>query len=170
VPGVLLSLGILSTILDIPVLRVFHGTLLVLILAVVLFRFPLGVHLLKSGLMQLSKDLEEAAQVSGARWWYTQVRVVLPILAPMLVAVGLMTCVTAINEVSGVILLASVHTRTLSLLALDFLVGQRAEKEAAAVVTTIIVLLAVALTLVARRLGTSRLVDSGTEPQGQDAR
>jgi iron(III) transport system permease protein len=166
VPGVLLSLGILSTILDIPALRVLHGTLFVLIVAVVLFRFPLGVHLLKSGLLQLSKELEEAAQVSGARWWYTQARVTLPILMPMLVAVGLMTCVTAINEVSGVILLASVQTRTLSLLALDFLAGQRAEKEAAAVVTTIIVLVAVALTLVARRIGASRLVDTSAEPRG----
>ena len=170
IPGVLLSLGVLTMVLNIPALRVLHGTLVVLVLAVVLFRFPLGVHLLKSGLLQLSKELEEAAQVAGAHWWYTQVRVTLPILTPMLIAVGLMTCVTAINEVSGVILLASVETRTLSLLSLDYLVGQRAEKEAAAVVTTIIVLLAATVTLVARRIGTARLAEPVAESPSQKLR
>lgn len=85
----------------------------------------------------------------------------------MLIVAGLMTCLTALNEVSGVILLASVQTRTLSLLALDYLVGQRAEKEAAAVVTTIIVLLAVGLTLVARRIGAADLADTVARPRAQ---
>jgi iron(III) transport system permease protein len=154
-------------VLDVPALRALHGTLLVLVLAVVLFRFPLGVHLLKSGLLQLGQEMEEAARASGAGWWYTQARITLPVLLPMLVAAGLMTCVTALNDVSGVILLASVQTRTLSLLALDYLVGQRAEKEAAAVVTTIIVLLAVGLTLVARRIGTAGLADTVAGPPEQ---
>ncbi|HEY7067163.1 MAG TPA: iron ABC transporter permease [Chloroflexota bacterium] len=167
IPGVLLSLGILTMVLDVPALRALHGTLLVLVLAVVLFRFPLGVHLLKSGLLQLGQEMEEAARASGAGWWYTQARITLPVLLPMLVAAGLMTCVTALNDVSGVILLASVQTRTLSLLALDYLVGQRAEKEAAAVVTTIIVLLAVGLTLVARRIGTAGLADTVAGPPEQ---
>ena len=41
--------------------------------------------------------------MTGANWWYTQLRVNLPILAPMLVTVGLLTFVTAMNEVSGVV-------------------------------------------------------------------
>src|SRR5207253_8531362 len=130
---------------------------IVLIVAIVLFRFPLGVHLLKSGMMQLGKDLEEASQVSGARWWYTQLRVNLPILAPMLITVGLMTFVTAMNEISGVVLLAAAGTRTLSLLSLDLLSSQHAQKEAASVVTTLIVLLSVAVTLIARRVGGLRV-------------
>jgi len=156
IPGVLLSLGILTMIFDVRPLRVLHGSMVALVLAVVLFRFPLGVHLLKSGLLQLGKELEEASQVAGGRWWYTQLRINLPILMPMFIAVGLMTFVTAMNEVSGVILLASVETRTLSLLALDLLASQRAEKEAASVVTTVVVLLSVAVTLVARRLTLAR--------------
>lgn len=152
IPGVLLSLGILTMILRIPALRIFHGTLFVLIVAVVLFRFPLGVHLLKGGLLQIGRELEEASNVSGARWWYTQLKIVLPILMPMLIAVGLMTFIAAVNEVSGIILLASVDTRTLSLLSLDFLVS-RGQKEVAAVVTTIITLMGVAVALIARYFG-----------------
>jgi iron(III) transport system permease protein len=152
IPGVLLSLGMLTMVLQIPLLRILHGSLFVLILAVILFRFPLGVHLLKGGLLQMAKELEEASSISGARWWYTQVRIVLPILIPMLVAVALMTFIAAVNEVSGIIMLAAVDTRTLSLLALDYMVG-RGQKEVASVVITIVTLLGVGVALAARRFG-----------------
>lgn len=152
IPGVLLSLGMLTMVLQIPLLRILHGSLFVLILAVILFRFPLGVHLLKGGLLQMAKELEEASSVAGARWWYTQVRVVLPILLPMLIAVALMTFIAAVNEVSGIIMLAAVDTRTLSLLALDYMVG-RGQKEVASVVITIVTLMGVGVALAARRFG-----------------
>ncbi len=152
IPGVLLSLGILTSVLRIPPLRVLHGSIGVLVVAVVLFRFPLGVHLLKSALLQLSKELEEASNVSGAKWWYTQFRIVLPLLMPTLIAVALMTFISAVNEVSGVVMLASTDTRTLSLLALDYLTG-RGEKEVAAVVITIITALGIGVALIARVFG-----------------
>jgi iron(III) transport system permease protein len=152
VPGVLLSLGILTMVLRLPPLRVLHGSLAVLVMAVVLFRFPLGVHLVKSALLQLSKELEEASSISGAKWWYTQLRIVLPLLMPTLIAVALMTFISAVNEVSGIVMLASTDTRTLSLLALDYLTG-RGEKEVAAVVITIITLMGVGVALIARTFG-----------------
>jgi ABC-type Fe3+ transport system permease subunit len=83
----------------------------------------------------------------------------------MLIAVGLMTFVTAVNEVSGVVLLASTDTRTLSLLSLGYLTGSFPEKESAAVVTTIMILLCVGVALVARQFGL-RLVDGGLDTRG----
>jgi iron(III) transport system permease protein len=162
IPGVLLSLGLVALVLMLPPMRVLYGSLLLLIIAVVLFRFPLGVHFIKSGLMQLSKELEEASTVCGTNWLATQRRITFPILMPMLVAVGLMTFVTAVNEVSGVVLLASTDTRTLSLLSLGYLVGSMAEKESAAVVTTIMILLCVGVALVARHFET-RLADRAVD-------
>ena len=55
------------------------------------------------------------------------------------------------------VLLAAAGTRTLSLLSLDLLASQHAQKEAASVVTTLIVLLSVAVTLIARRVGGFRV-------------
>ena len=151
IPGVLLSFGLLIMVLKIPPLRVFHGTTFTLVVAMIIFRLPLGVQLLKTGLMQVNRELEEASQISGANWFYTQWKIVLPILTPMLIAVGLLTFISALNEVSGIILLASVETRTLSLLSLNLVFdGQR---EAAAVITTIIVLMGVGLALIGRKLG-----------------
>jgi iron(III) transport system permease protein len=153
VPGVLLSLGILAAVLGIPALRFLHGSMALLIVAVVLFRFPLGVHLIRTGLLQLGRELEEASYVAGARWWYTQLRITVAILMPVLVAVALIVLITALNEVSGVVLLASTDTRTLSLLSLDYLTGSPSDRESAAVVIVIVSMLAIGIALFARILG-----------------
>ena len=152
-PGVLLSLGVLMTVLQIPVLRFLHGTSFILVVAIILFRFPLGVHLLRTGMMQVSKELEEAAEITGAKWWYVQLKIVRPILMPMLLGVSLITFVATLNEVSGIILLASVKTKTLSLLALDFLIGAGGSREAAAVITIVIMFLAIGAVSLGRRFG-----------------
>lgn len=151
-PGVLLSLGILIMVLYVPALRFFHGTLFALILAMTLFRFPLGVQLLKTGIMQISTELEEASRVAGASWWRTQWRIMRLLLTPMLIVVALLTFISAINEVSGIVMLAGVGTQTLSLMALDFITGGRF-KEAAAIINIIIMALGVGTALVARRFG-----------------
>jgi ABC-type Fe3+ transport system permease subunit len=96
----------------------------------------------------------------------TQQRINLPILMPMLIAVGLLTFVTAVNEVSGVVLLASTETRTLSLLSLGYLLGSSPEKESAAVVTTIMILLCVGVALIARAFGI-QLAAGGMEASSQ---
>jgi iron(III) transport system permease protein len=152
-PGVLLSLGVLMSVLQIPFLQFLHGTSVILIIALLLFRFPIGVHLIRTGMMQVSKELEEAAQISGARWWYVQFRIVRPILMPMLLGVGLIAFISTLNEVSGVILLASTQTRTLSLLTLDYLIGAGGSKEAASVITVVIMLLAIVAVVIGRRFG-----------------
>jgi iron(III) transport system permease protein len=152
-PGVLLSLGVLMIVLQIPFLQFLHGTSVILIIALLLFRFPIGVHLIRTGMMQVSKELEEAAQITGARWWYVQFRIVRPILMPMLLGVGLIAFISTLNEVSGVILLASTQTRTLSLLTLDYLIGAGGSKEAASVITVVIMLLAIVAVVIGRRFG-----------------
>ena len=153
VPGVLLSLGLVTIVLKFPLLRVLYGSMAILVLSVVLFRFPLNVQLIKSGLMQIHPELEEASVVCGQNSFWTQVLITLPILTPMLVGVGLMTFVAAVNEVSGVVLLASTDTRTLSLLSLDYLLGSQPQREAAAVVTIVMLTLCVGVALLARSFG-----------------
>ena len=153
IPGVLLSLGLVAMVIGIPFLRPLYGTMFILAVAVILFRFPLSVHLLKTGLMQVSQELEEASTICGSNKMTTQWRINVPILMPMLIAVGLMTFVTAVNEVSGVVLLASSDLRTLSLLSLDYIMGGRPQKEAAAVVTIVMLVLCVGVALIARGFG-----------------
>lgn len=168
VPGVLLSLGLVTIVLKFPLLRVFYGSMAILVLSVVLFRFPLNVQLIKSGLMQIHPELEEASVVCGQNSFWTQMRITLPILMPMLVGVGLMTFVAAVNEVSGVVLLASTEMRTLSLLSLDYLLGSQPQREAAAVVTIVMLILCVGVALIARSFGIE-LGSAGASSSAQPA-
>ncbi len=103
--------------------------------------------------MQISQELEEASVVCGSTPFIIQMRITIPILSPMLVGVALMTFVGAVNEISGVVLLASTDVRTLSLLSLDYLVGTSPQREAAAVVTIIMLVLCVGVALFARAFG-----------------
>jgi len=86
----------------------------------------------------------------------------------MLVAVGLITFVTAVNEISGVVLLAATNVRTLALLSLDYLTGIQPEKEVAAVLTTIMTVLCIGVALIARSFGISLGADAAVARRTKD--
>jgi iron(III) transport system permease protein len=120
-------------------------------IAMVIKSMPFGTQLIKSVLLQLGNDLEEASAVCGATWWSTYRRVVLPLIFPALVTVALVGFISAARDISTVVLLGSGRSRTLSLLMLDFAAG--AEFEKATVVAVMVVLLVVAAALLARIFG-----------------
>jgi iron(III) transport system permease protein len=150
-PGVILSLGLLLWFLGSPGLRFLYGTVVALILATTVSAMTVGVQMIKSNLLQLGSDLEEAARVEGGTAWDTWRHVVLPLLAPVLVLVGTLSFIVAARNVSSVVLLASSNSRPLSLLQLDFMVEGR--YESAAVVGVLITVLTATVALVARSVG-----------------
>jgi iron(III) transport system permease protein len=107
--------------------------------------------MIKSVLIQLGSDLEEASKVCGGTWLATFRRVIFPLITPALITVGLVGFISAARDISTVVLLGSGKSRTLSLLMLDFAAG--AEFEKATVVAVIIVGLVVGAALIARALG-----------------
>lgn len=151
VPGIILGLALLSLFLDVKVLRPLYGTMAVLIVAGVIASMPLGVQIIKSGLMQLGVELEEASRVAGASWWSTYRRIVLRLMAPTVVAVGMITFVGAARNIGNVALLATSANRPLSILQLDY-IAQR-KLEAAVVVACIIMMISLAGALLARLAG-----------------
>jgi iron(III) transport system permease protein len=151
IPGIILGLGFLWFFLGTPVFRPFYGTMVVLILATTITSMTLGVQLLKSNLLQLGDELEEASWVAGASWLHTFRRVILPIQAPVLVTVGTVAFIAAVRNVAGVALLVTSQNRPLAMLQLDYMVDGR--YEAAAVVGMIVMLLTSGVALVARGLG-----------------
>lgn len=151
IPGVLLSLALLWLLLGTPFLRPIYSTLWMLVLAFLLSQMPIAVQLLKAAFLHLSPELEEASHAAGAGWIQTYVRVVLPLLAPSMVAIGVLQFVLAVQNVSTVTLLAAGENRTLAVLALD-LVSQGL-RETAAVYTTVVVLLTTGVALLARFFG-----------------
>ena len=109
---------------------------------------PFGTQMIKSVLLQLGNDLEEASKVCGGTWVDTFRRVIFPLTMPALITVGLVGFISAARDISTVVLLGSGKSRTLSLLMLDFAAG--AEFEKATVVAVVIVGLVVGAALFAR--------------------
>jgi iron(III) transport system permease protein len=150
-PGIIMSLGMLWMVLSVPMLRPLHTSLWVLIVAVALGTVTVGVQMFKTTLLQVGVDLEEAGRISGGSWWYTYRRILLPVIAPAMVAVGLVAFVFAVRDISRIAMLAGSDTRPLALLQLDFIVNN--QYEVSAVIGVIIVALTFGVALVARLVG-----------------
>ena len=151
IPGILLGIALLWTFLQTKIFLPIYGTIYLLMVAMVIKSMPLGTQLIKSVLLQLGNDLEEASKVCGGNWLDTFRRVILPLTMPALITVGLISFISAARDISTVVLLGSGKSRTLSLLMLDFAAG--AEFEKATVVAVIIVAMVVGAALIARVLG-----------------
>jgi iron(III) transport system permease protein len=151
VPGVILGLALLWFFLGTPLLRPLYGTTAVLIVAGLISGMPLGVQIIKSGLMQLGSELEEASRIAGASWWSTYRRIVLRLMTPTLLAVGMITFVGAARNIGSFALLTTSANRPLSILQLDYIAQRKFEE--AVVVACIIMFISLGGALFARLLG-----------------
>ena len=154
-PGVLISLALLWAVLGSgDYVKLIYGTVSVLVLAIIIKEMPLGTQIIKAGVMQISNELEEASSASGANWLTGFRRILLPLLRPTMMAVAIITFISAARDIPTVIFLSTHHTRTLSLLMLDYIAD--ANKEKSAVLGVFLVLLIFALLLIGRLLGFRR--------------
>jgi iron(III) transport system permease protein len=151
IPGILLGMALLWTFLQTKIFLPIYGTIYILMIAMVIKSMPFGTQMIKSVLLQLGNDLEEASKVCGGTWLDTFRRVIFPLTMPALITVGLVGFISAARDISTVVLLGSGKSRTLSLLMLDFAAG--AEFEKATVVAVMVVGLVVVAALIARGLG-----------------
>jgi iron(III) transport system permease protein len=150
-PGIILGLGLLWAFLGNPLFQPFYGTMLVLVVAALVAYMTLGVQTIKSNIVQLGLDLEEAARVAGGSWWDGARYVILPLLTPVLLLVGTITFVATVKDVSTMALLSNTTTRPLALLQLDYMLEGR--YEVAAVVGVMVVVLTTSVALIARTIG-----------------
>lgn len=150
IPGVLASLAMLWLILHSGI-DWLYGSTLSLVITVGLASVTLGVQLIRSQLLQINRELEEAAWISGASAWKSVLSIVIPLCARSIVVVAVMAFVTAARDISHLALLVSSDNRPLSMLQLEYIAEGR--NEASAVIGVIIALIAICAALIARRLG-----------------
>ena len=81
VPNVVLALALLLVYIMTPI----HGSIWVLVIAHIVSQLPFTTRMMSSALLQLHKELEEAAQVAGAPTARVIRTVTLPLLTPALV-------------------------------------------------------------------------------------
>jgi iron(III) transport system permease protein len=113
-PGIVLGLSIMILYLYLPV--GVYGTFWILLIAYLTRFLPYGLRYNTTSMLQIHKELEESAAMSGASWATTFRRIILPLLKPGLVAGWIYIMIVSIRELSSSILLYSPGNEVLSIL------------------------------------------------------
>ena len=92
-----------------------YGTIWIMLIAYVTRFMPYGLRYNTTSMLQIHKELEESAAMSGASWTTTFRRIVLPLLKPGLLAGWIYMMIVSIRELSSSILLYSPGTEVLSI-------------------------------------------------------
>ncbi|MFI5613589.1 ABC transporter permease [Amycolatopsis sp. NPDC051903] len=106
--GVALAVVYLRTSLPI------YGTLIILFIAYTTRFIPYGMRYAGAALSTVSGELEESAHVSGARWFATMRRVLLPLAAPGLIGGWVYILIVSFRELQSSILLYTPGKEVLS--------------------------------------------------------
>jgi iron(III) transport system permease protein len=157
-PGVLLGTAFLLVFLNVPGLRLLYGTAVALIVVLIVQGLPFATHMLEASIGQVSRELEEAALMSGATPLQTVRRITAPIVAPMVASVFIISFMTAMKDVSATVLVATPGTQTLPLLLFGYATSGRLED--ASVVAVVTVLIATLMALLATRVGDRAAIQS----------
>ncbi|MSQ51817.1 MAG: iron ABC transporter permease [Betaproteobacteria bacterium] len=117
-PGLVLGLSIMIFYLyvDIGV----YGTFWIMFIAYVTRFLPYGLRYNMTSMLQIHKELEESAAMSGASWASTFWRVVLPLLKPGLIAGWIYVVIVSIRELSSSILLYGPGKEVISIVIWEF--------------------------------------------------
>jgi len=112
-PGLVLGLSIMIFYLyfDIGI----YGTIWIMFAAYVTRFLPYGLRYNTTSMLQIHKELEESAEMSGASWLTTFRRIILPLLKPGLVAGWIYIVIVSIRELAASILLYSPGTEVVSI-------------------------------------------------------
>jgi iron(III) transport system permease protein len=151
VPGILLGLAFLWLYLSVPVLTSLYGTFGGIVLVLLIKEMPIGVHMVKAAFAQVADELEQVARVCGAGWWTTYWRVTLPLVSPTLVSIFAIVFISAIRDISGIILISTSSTRPLSLLMMEYSLSN--EMEAASIIGVMLSVCGIGVALISRKLG-----------------
>ena len=116
IPGVIVGAGILVAYLMLPI--PVYNTIWILLIAYVTLYLPYGMRFSSSGISQIHRELEEVAEVAGARLGQIFVRVLLPLLAPVLLAGWIYVFVLSVRELGASIFLVGPGTHVLGTITL----------------------------------------------------
>jgi iron(III) transport system permease protein len=152
-PGLVLGLAIMVCYLTVDI--GIYGTLWIIFIAYVTRFLPYGMRYNSTSMLQIHKELEESAAMSGASWSMTFRRVVLPLLQPGLLAGFIYVMIVSIRELSSAILLYSPGTEVVSIMIWELWQnGQYVELSALGVMLIIALFCLVMLAqLLSRRFG-----------------
>ena len=113
IPGLVLGVSLLAIYLRtaLPI----YGTLWILFIAYLTRFMPYGMRYASTSMFQIGRDLEESALVSGAGWFQSFRRVVLPLLVPGLLTGWIYILIVSVRELGSSVLLYTPGREVLSI-------------------------------------------------------
>jgi iron(III) transport system permease protein len=146
-PGVALAIScILLFLRPMPLIGIsLYNTVWILLVAYLARFLVLGLRPVMSGLNQIDRGLEEAAQMAGSRFAKRLLTIILPVIAPVAAAGGILVFLTAFNELTLSALLWSSGAETLGVVV--FSLEQGGESSAAAAISIVTIVVTVGLAL-----------------------
>ncbi|OYR15134.1 ABC transporter permease [Brucella thiophenivorans] len=114
-PGIILGVAmILFFLLPLPLLGFsIYGTIWIILAAYLSNFLALALRPMLGGFSQIDRSLDEAARVAGADFFQRIRDIILPLLAPAVIAGGIIVFMSALNEIQVSILLVSSSARTI---------------------------------------------------------
>ncbi len=110
-PGIVIGIAYIAAFNTGPI--VLTGTAAIIILSIFIRRLPYTVRTTSSALRQISPSMEEAAISLGYSPFRAFMRVTVPLIVPGIIAGGMLSFVTAINELSSSLVLYVGSTMTM---------------------------------------------------------
>src|SRR5574341_1347875 len=147
-PGIVMGVALIWVYLTLPI--PIYGTVWILLVAYVTRYLPYGMRTSSASLLQIHGELEEAAETSGASWWQTFTRIVLPLLRPALLAGWVYVVIVSIRELSSSILLWGPGSEVLSVYIFDL--WQTGHPQELAALGLLLIAMLFVLALVSRRI------------------
>jgi iron(III) transport system permease protein len=117
-PGIVLGLSIMICYLTLGI--GIYGTIWIMLIAYVTRFMPYGMRYNMTSMIQIHKELEESAAMSGASWGTTFRRILLPLLKPGMLAGWIYVVIVSIRELSSSILLYSPGNEVVSIMIWEF--------------------------------------------------
>jgi iron(III) transport system permease protein len=151
-PGIVIGVSFMVVFLSFP--NPIYNTIWILVLAYIVNYLPIGTRFTNAAILQIHKELEEAAQASGAGFFTTMVRIWMPLLIPSLINGMLFILILCIKVISTAVLLQGPESTVLPVYLWTLWdVGESGMASALAVLMVLVVSL---MMLVARYFGGNR--------------
>jgi iron(III) transport system permease protein len=147
VPGIVFSMAaLLMALFVLRDILPIYGTVWILVLVYVVSRIAYATRITNSALIQIHKELEEAAQISGARAGAVVRRVLVPLLKPAMIYAGIWIALLTYRELTLPVLLSSNDNLPLAVVVWNmWLSSQFGEASAVAVLMLLVMMPLVAL-------------------------
>jgi iron(III) transport system permease protein len=149
VPGIVIAMGMLIAYLSPPLNWLgIYGTIWVLVIGLAVSYMPFCTRLMNAAIVQIHKDLEQAARVSGVPLFRTLIFITLPLLFPAFVAGWIWVAVHALRAFAIPLMLAGRNNQVFAVLLWEY---WEKSMPVACAMGVLLILVLIPLTLLLRR-------------------